>query len=162
MYIGFEAKRVFSNYTGLGNYGRFVVSSLAENFPDHSYFLYTPKFVANREVEPYLIHKNVEIIEPAGGYRAFTSLWRTWAMGFDSSVKKLNVFHGLSQELPYHLTKGLKKVVTVHDLIFLRFPQFYNSIDVSIYKAKVIHACKTADHVVAISEQTKQDLIDYL
>lgn len=162
MQIGFEAKRIFSNYTGLGNYGRFVVTSLTSNFPDHSYFLYTPKFVANREVEPYLIHKNVEIIEPGGGYRAFTSLWRSWGVGFDPTMKNLNVFHGLSQELPYQLAKGIKKVVTVHDLIFLRFPQFYNAIDVSIYKAKVVHACKLADRVIAISEQTREDLIYYL
>jgi glycosyltransferase involved in cell wall biosynthesis len=162
MNIGFEAKRIFSNYTGLGNYGRFVVSALSTYYPDHSYFLYTPKFIANREVEPYLIHRNIEIIEPRGGYRAFSSLWRTWAVGFEGTIKQLDVFHGLSQELPYHLAKGIKKIVTVHDLIFLRFPKFYKSIDVSIYKTKVTHACRQADVIIAISEQTRQDLIDYL
>jgi glycosyltransferase involved in cell wall biosynthesis len=57
---------------------------------------------------------------------------------------------------------GVKSVVTVHDLIFLRFPEFYNSIDAKIYYWKLAHACRVADHIVAISNQTKKDLIRFL
>ena len=40
MKIGFEAKRIFSNYTGLGNYGRFVVSALSANFSSNDFYGY--------------------------------------------------------------------------------------------------------------------------
>jgi glycosyltransferase involved in cell wall biosynthesis len=162
MNIGFEAKRIFANYTGLGNYARFVVSALSDHFPSDEYYLYTPKVVHHPEVEPIIRRSNIHVIEPRGGYRAFTSLWRSWGVSFNETTKNLNVFHGLSQELPVNLPLRVKKVVTVHDIIFLRYPQFYHAVDVSIYKAKVIRACKSADVVIAISEQTKEDLINIL
>jgi glycosyltransferase involved in cell wall biosynthesis len=73
------------------------------------------------------------------------------------------LYHGLSQELPFGIEKtGVKSVVTVHDLIFLRFPEFYNWIDVKIYYYKLVHACRVADIIVAISTQTKSDLVRFL
>jgi hypothetical protein len=43
MRIGFDAKRAFFNFSGLGNYSRNTISSLGEAFPEHDYFLYIPK-----------------------------------------------------------------------------------------------------------------------
>ncbi len=81
----------------------------------------------------------------------------------DIKRQKLDIFHGLSQELPYGIEKtGVRSLVTVHDLIFMRFPEFYNWIDVKIYNWKLIHACRVSDHIVAISNQTKSDLIKFL
>lgn len=44
MKIGFDAKRAFNNYTGLGNYSRFIIESLVQFVPENEYLLYTPKF----------------------------------------------------------------------------------------------------------------------
>lgn len=162
MRIGFEAKRIFSNFTGLGNYGRFIISALSEHFPDNQYFLYTPKLVSHPEIDPILAKSNVEVVEPSGLFKKFSSLWRSGGMSMNDTTKQLDIFHGLSQELPFGLPSHVKKVVTVHDLIFIRFPEFYHSWDVSIYKAKVSRACRQADAIVAISEQTKHDLIEFL
>lgn len=162
MNVGFESKRIFTNFTGLGNYGRFIVSSLSDQFPSDHYYLYTPYNSDHREVEDIRSRKNIEVITPSGAYRLLPSAWRTLGIASHSSIRQLNVFHGLSQELPYMLPKHVKKLVTVHDLIFLRYPEFYRSVDVAIYKAKVIHACRLADRVIAISEQTKNDLVDIL
>lgn len=162
MRIGFEAKRLFTNYTGLGNYSRFVVNALSSYNPGNEYFLYTPKHVANSEVSEIVRNQNIEVIRPTGVYRCLPSLWRSWGLSKTRSAKRLDIFHGLSQELPYGLPSGVKKVVTVHDLIFLRYPDFYNKMDVSIYKAKVTTACDRADRIIAISNQTAQDVVDFL
>jgi glycosyltransferase involved in cell wall biosynthesis len=71
------------------------------------------------------------------------------------------VFHGLSNELPSGLGTDIRKIVTIHDLIFLRHPEFYPSIDRMIYKKKVNSACTKADVIIAVSEQTKQDIIEF-
>jgi len=52
-------------------------------------------------------------------------------------------------------------VVTIHDLIFIRFPQFYKAIDRKIYYSKVKHACDSAQKIIAISEQTKEDIVRF-
>lgn len=164
MNIGFEAKRFFTNYTGLGNYCRFVIDSLSRYQPQHKYFLYTPRASDHAEVVPIVHRENVEVIHPHGFYSKpiLSALWRSWRMTGHKTIQSLSVFHGLSQELPIGLPDHVKKVVTVHDLIFLRYPRFYNAIDVRIYTSKVIRACEQADMIIAISEQTAEDIKTFL
>lgn len=164
MNIGFEAKRFFSNYTGLGNYSRFIIDALSQFQPEHQYLLYSPKLADNREVNGIVGRKNVDVISPKGLFAlpGFSALWRSWGVTNHESIKSLSIFHGLSQELPAGLPSHIKKVVTVHDLIFLRYPQFYNKIDVSIYTKKVKNACENADCIIAISEQTADDVRNFL
>ena len=47
MRIGFDAKRAFYNYTGLGNYSRDTIRILSQYYPNNDYFLYTPKSILN-------------------------------------------------------------------------------------------------------------------
>lgn len=162
MQVGFEAKRLFTNFTGLGNYSRFIVNALSEFAPENTYILYSPKIKSHPEVDPILARPNIKAIGPTGGFTFFKSLWRSWGIRYNKSVADLTIFHGLSQELPVGLPKHVKKIVTVHDLIYIRYPQFYNPIDVAIYTAKVKSACRRADKVIAISQQTANDLIEFI
>ena len=56
---------------------------------------------------------------------------------------------------------NIKSVVTIHDLIHERYPEQYNPIDVKIYNKKFRYACPHADKIIAISEQTKKDIIEF-
>lgn len=161
MRVGFDAKRLFHNFTGLGNYSRFVVNALSQQYPGDSFVLFTPKWNNHPEVGPILNQQNISVVVPSGVCRYAKSIWRSYGISTHRETRSLDVYHGLSQELPYGL-KGVKKVVTVHDLIYLRFPQFYNPIDVAIYTAKARSACRNADIVIAISKQTADDLKEYL
>ncbi len=164
MKIGFDAKRFFNNFTGLGNYSRFVINALSEFVVDNEYFLYSPKAKDHPEFASILKRQNIKVITPPKAYTLLhaSSLWRTWGISREPSVKRLDVFHGLSQELPAGLPAKIKKVVTVHDLIFIRYPELYKRIDVAIYKAKAKAACQKADKIIAASKQTANDIIDLL
>jgi glycosyltransferase involved in cell wall biosynthesis len=155
--IGFDTKRVFNNFTGLGNYSRFVIDGLTEFYPDNEYFLYTPKIRQHPEVQKYL---DLEIRQPEKS--KVGSLWRTFSIVDNIKADKLDVYHGLSNELPMRRIPGVKSVVTVHDLIFMRFPEYYGIIDVNIYKWKLKNACARADVIVAVSQQTASDLQEFL
>lgn len=162
MKIGFDAKRFFNNFTGLGNYSRFVVDALSKFAPENEYLLYSPRVNNHAEITQLLSRSNIKVITPPSRYRFFSSLWRTWGISKEPSVKTLNLFHGLSQELPINLPPTVKKIVTVHDLIFIRSPKLYNPVDVAIYKSKVKAACRNADKILATSQQTAADIIDFL
>jgi glycosyltransferase involved in cell wall biosynthesis len=72
------------------------------------------------------------------------------------------VYHGLSHEIPFGINKtNIKSVVTIHDLIFERYPKQFNKIDVHIYRQKFKYACANADKIIAISEQTKKDIVNF-
>lgn len=156
MNIAFDAKRAFQNNTGLGNYSRTLISSLATYYPMHNYFLYAPKLTGmfNTSLETVLPQKRL--------HRWFKGAWRSKYVVGELMHKKIDIYHGLSHEIPFGIHKsGVKSVVTMHDLIFERYPGQYNPIDVQTYRRKAKYACKFADKVIAISEQTKQDLIHY-
>lgn len=162
MRIGFEAKRAFSNFTGLGNYSRSTIEQLAEFFPSNEYFLYTTPYKPN-DVHSFACRNNIKIVKPKGLAALIPSIWRSFGIGSDAKRDGVELFHGLSGEIPSGLSrKGIKSVVTIHDLIFLRYPEFYKAIDRKIYLKKFTKSAHEADLVIAISEQTKQDCVSFL
>lgn len=156
MRIGYDAKRLFHNASGLGNYSRDLIRILAQYNPRNECFLYNPKKATPNRWKPFA---NTTEKQPKGIWRNLHALWRQGPVIRQLKEDNVDLYHGLSGELP----KGLKipAVVTVHDLIFYRFPELYNPFDVYIHKKKVNHAIRTATKVVAISEQTKADLIKF-
>lgn len=163
MRIGFEAKRLFLNDRGLGNYARNLLQGLVSYAPDNDLFLFTPKKNTKLAPEKITNHPKVKIITPGGVLGAISkSAWRSLRLGSEAKPFQLDVFHGLAQELPKDIKKAeAKAVVTVHDMIFLKHPEFYKAIDRRIYYRKLKFAVHNADKIVAISEQTKADLINY-
>ncbi|MDR1180544.1 MAG: glycosyltransferase family 4 protein [Bacteroidales bacterium] len=157
MRIGFDAKRIFFNHSGLGNYGRNIFSALCNSCPDNDYFLFTPHENGN-----LFSIEHTRIITPQGFYAFFSSLWKYRHIGHDARKYNLDIYHGLSNELPRDIDiSGAKRVVTIHDTIFMRYPQWYKWHDRMIYKQKTAFACKKADVIIAASQQTKEDLIRF-
>lgn len=161
--IAFDAKRAFNNHTGLGNYSRFVIKGMLDAYPQHVFYLFTPSV---KEEYASLVegYTNVHIVSPQNILgKTFKALWRTFGVTGILNKLGVDVYHGLSNELPANIKsfKG-KSVVTIHDLIFLRYPQYYKPIDRRIYKRKFLQACVDADVVVAASAQTASDIQSFL
>lgn len=161
MRVGFDAKRIFHNNTGLGNYGRDVIRILHEYTPVDKFILYNTK---PAKVERLKILDRILVRYPKGRFwRRFSSLWRLGPVTNQIVDDRVQIYHGLSGETPAGLRgKGIISIVTIHDLIFLSHPQFYFPIDRWVYKRKFKHAAKNAERVIAISQQTKRDIVKYL
>jgi glycosyltransferase involved in cell wall biosynthesis len=159
MIIGYEAKRLFQNTSGLGNYSRNTVNMLARFFPENRYHLYAPKLT-----NLYTLPEHVSVRTPQSSlFKKFSSLWRVLRVSCLLKHDKVDIFHGLSNVMPFGIEKtGIPSVVTVHDLIFMRYPEFYPKIDVKFYRYHSIQGCRRATKVLAISHQTKNDLINLL
>ncbi|WP_229599421.1 glycosyltransferase family 4 protein [Runella rosea] len=156
--IGFDAKRAFNNRTGLGNYSRFVLSALQNFAPQHQYLSYTPKLKAGLFDE--FPEKSIRF--PGFKNKLYGAWWRSYGIKKNLVQDGVQVFHGLSNELPNGLSAaGIRSAVTVHDLIFLRYPELYPAIDRFFYRQKFSKACAEADVIVAVSEQTKRDIIEF-
>lgn len=160
MQIAFDAKRAFHNHRGLGNYSRNIIRLLHEYYPDHDYFLMNPSSKNNIS---FPFGERTRLVYPDSFfYRLFSSYWRSSACVKQLSGMKPDIYHGLSQELPYgiHNTR-IKTVVTMHDAIFIRYPELYDSFYRKLFTKKNQYSCRVADKIIAISEQTKQDFIDF-
>lgn len=162
--IGFDAKRANANRTGLGNYSRFVIEALSKACGNSAYFrLYIPKRKANREFDAIAEMPNVEAMVPRGGlWQKLSAVWRTVRVAADAKCDDVVLYHGLSNELPMGLSRrGIRSVVTIHDLIFMRYPSYYKPVDRMIYEWKFRSACKRADRIIAVSECTKRDIVKF-
>ncbi|MGQ0740285.1 MAG: glycosyltransferase family 4 protein [Bacteroidota bacterium] len=159
MNIGFDAKRAFHNQTGLGHYSRTLIRSLSEYHPQHQYYLFNPKPSDLFSLKA----QNLQEVLPAGLLnKIFSSAWRSSWLKKDLQRLKIDLYHGLSHEIPMGIHKtGIKSVVTIHDLIHERHPGQYNPVDVKIYRRKFRYACGNADKVIAISRQTKSDIMEF-
>lgn len=162
MRLGYDAKRAFHNSSGLGNYSRDIIRIMREYFPGNEFILYNPKSKGNKKWLPENIHVQIRYPE-SFFWKKFSGLWRQTAISTQIAKDKIDIYHGLSGEIPRGFNRSVSKaVVTIHDLIFMRYPELYKSIDRKIYLNKFAYAAKNADVVIAISEQTKQDIVQYL
>ncbi|MBD8081619.1 glycosyltransferase family 4 protein [Chryseobacterium caseinilyticum] len=156
MKIAFDAKRIFSSVSGLGNYSRDLVRILSEYYPENQYILISKK--TSEKGSEILKRSNISHLRTSKG-----TLSRQFKTGTDAQNLGADIFHGLSGELPLKWnSKPIKKVVTIHDLIFERYPEYYTWIDRKIHFWKFKKAAQSADKIIAISEQTKDDIIHYL
>ena len=160
MRIAFDAKRAYQNNTGLGHYSRTLISSLATFYPQHQYFLCAPKLTNRFDTSGFAnIHNVIPQSFPA---KKIPSAWRSNWVKADLKKLGINIYHGLSHEIPVGIQHtGIKTVVTIHDLIFERYPNQYKWLDVQIYRKKFSYACKNSDLIIAISQQTKNDIIEF-
>lgn len=163
MKIGFDGKRALRNMTGLGNYSRLVVESLAETYPQLQLTLYSPRDGESERLQKIRELANVNIRLPQKGEAPLGgSLWRTQGMTRLFKTDEVDLFHGLSNELPLNIRKsGIPSVVTMHDVIYRRMPECYNLTDRIIYDFKYGRACRNATRIIAVSERTKRDVMEF-
>lgn len=159
MKIGIDAKRAFHNSTGLGVFNRELINLLATHYPTNEYYLFNPKpgklyapqFSNTKEIQPVKVF-----------HKILKSIWRSkWVV---NDLKKLGIqlYHGTSQEIPIGIkAAGIPSVVTIHDLFPELYPKDFKPIDVKIYRRKLKYACKNANRIMAISQETKKHIVNY-
>ena len=163
--VGLDAKRIVRNGTGLGSYGRTLANDLSA-FAQLDLRLYAPDEGREALKQQVAERENLHYVYPQGGCSLLPAAmrkawWRSHGIVPQMVADGVQVFHGLSGELPIGIRKaGIKTVVTIHDLIFMRHPEYYNRIDVEIYKRKFFSTLREADRIVAISECTRRDIAE--
>ncbi|HBZ33609.1 MAG TPA: glycosyl transferase family 1 [Bacteroidales bacterium] len=158
MIIAFDAKRAFHNRRGLGNYSRDVIRLMSTYYPN------VRQVLAGVPADKLMrIPANAQVIEPQGLWRYAKGLWRSMG-GMLKQLERAQttIYHGLSQELPYgiHRTK-IRTAVTFHDALFMRYPENYSTAYRKTFELKNKYALDVADCIIAITEQSKRDAIEF-
>ena len=106
MRIGFDAKRAFYNNTGLGNYSRDAIRILSEYYTNNFYFLYTPKARKNIRLNFINSRENTFVRTPFSFLgNLFKKYWRTSNIVKDLQQDEIDIFHGLSPDLPLEIER---------------------------------------------------------
>ncbi len=162
MKIGFDAKRAFHNTRGLGNYSRNLIEGLNDYYSEHDYFLYTPIFKIQNQ-RWFAKYPKIKIRKPKNFlFEICSPVWRSWFLSQDLKQDSLHIYHGLGHELPFGIDKlSIKKIVTIHDLLFIHRPHHFTLIDRIIYYKKYSYSIRVADVVIAVCENTKKDILKH-
>lgn len=158
MKIGFDATGAFVNKAGFGNYSRDVIRSLQDLYPENEYYLFSTGNPYGLVEDKYCNN----LIMPESSSKLSMASWRPMHLGELASNYGLDIFHGLCNELPRDIEKTKAvKVVTIHNLIFLKFPHLYKFFDRKINDIKFRYACEKSDRIIATSSQTKNDIMEF-
>lgn len=156
MKIGFDAKRLFHNDTGLGNYSRTLVRNLVQFYPENEYHLFTPSVKEGPAFDFFLDTNRFHIHTCQGGVKA---VWRSIGIPKLLDEKQIDIYHGLSHELPLKRPKGnTRYIVSFHDMIYEVYPHLFPFFDRKMYQLKYKRSAQSADKIISISHSTARDL----
>jgi glycosyltransferase involved in cell wall biosynthesis len=86
--------------------------------------------------------------------------WEQVVLPLAAWSARLDLLHCAVNVRPF--LSSCPTVVTVHDLVFLRYPEKYHAAKRLYLTAMTGWSCRHAAHVIAVSEATRQDVIDLL
>jgi len=138
---------------GIGTYVRGLVRGLSEIDVDHEYLLIgDPASVA---LLPDLPPSFRWVAERARGY----SVRELWSVSAAVRRERADLYHAPHYVLPFRL--GCPAVVTIHDLIHLRFAEQRRAIELLYARRMVARSLRHAAAVLAVSETTRDELVDH-
>lgn len=163
MRIGIDVTAALTQGGGIGRYVRELTRALATADTQTDYKLFTAKPPATFPVPdplpttPNFIHKPAPIDE--------SWLYRLWyrarlPLPVQMVTGKLDLFHSPDFVLP-PVAGNIPTLLTVHDLSFIHYPHVYEERLVNYLNRVVPWSVGRATHILADSQSTKDDLIEY-
>jgi len=154
--------------TGVGEYTVELINALLKIDSTNQYFLYYNSARAIEKNLPIWSAPNVKIIATKYPNKLFNFFLKIFKfprldklIAKKAKIKKVDVF--ISPNLGFvALQKNTRHILTIHDLSFEFFPEFFTLKQRFWHKLTSPRAlCKRAHLIITPSENTKRDLIDY-
>ncbi len=166
MNIGLNASQYHHANSGIGQYIKslcfYLIPLLANRDDVDRIFLYLtkdapePKFA--KEVS------KLEIVRlPVNRYPAYKrALYEQLSLPFRLWKDNIHVYYSPDSKIPMYFLKKIKILVVIHDMCVFRWPQEYKQSRVIFWKWAYKRAIKNADKVIAISDFTKKEIIEFI
>ena len=143
---------------GLGRYARTLAETLVARYPDEIALFYN----RGRAARPVASLRDVPMRTVPLGYKPWRmAVWlgQLAHLSFDRLLPGAVLYHA-TEHLLMPL-RGVPTVLTVHDLIYRLFPQHHKRLNRWFLNAAMPLFATRADHIIAISEATKRDLVQH-
>ncbi len=156
MRIGINTRFLLKNrMEGIGVYTQEVSKRLAHMYPEHEWIFFFDRafdasFITSSNISPV-------VVNPPSRH---PFLWYWW---FEKSLPKAFLKYKtdlfFSTDSYLSLSAKIPQLLTVHDLAFEYYPKGIPWLVNQYYRHYTPLYCKRADHIIAISDQTKKDII---
>ncbi|MBN1120535.1 MAG: glycosyltransferase family 4 protein [Anaerolineae bacterium] len=156
MKVTIDVSAAINGKAGLGRYAASLAGAIAAEHPG------SVQLFANRTpqstIPPTLADLPLETV--GAGYKPWRmAVWvgQMFKVAYNRAAAGSDLYHATEHLLPP--VKNVPTVLTVHDLIFNLFPQHHKRLNYWYLNAAMPLYVKRANHVIAISESTKRDLM---
>lgn len=153
LHIGLDGSRIAkAHYTGTEHYSHAIFEHMFRVAPNHRYTIYAPS-MPTQELNTGNAKVDWRIIP-------FPRLWTHFRLSAEMLLgTQPDVLFIPSHTIPLIHPKGT--VATVHDLGFLRFPEYYGWMERAYQQFGLRQAVHGTRHIIAVSQATKDDLVKY-
>jgi len=155
MRIGIDGRYIQDQYHGVGRYIYEIAAQLAQNSPDQQLVIFHNPSYTNTRFDLEALGSNVKLVKTS--LRLF---WPQQQLLWPRLLQQhhIELFHSPFFEIPW--LAPCPVVVTIHDLIFDRYPNYMPQRHLRLYYRLLtkISVQKSAK-IISVSEATKRDLI---
>ncbi|MEN8154153.1 MAG: glycosyltransferase family 1 protein [Acidobacteriota bacterium] len=139
--------QTYSRYRGIGRYVNQIIE-IFKNDPDFYFLFFKGEDIDKRS------KNRIFIKTPRRGVTFSDNIFLPRLL----KKHRIDVFHSTAFALP-PIQPGIKYIITIHDLTPLLFTQFSSAKNIYIFK-KILKSAEKADKIIAVSKNTKNDLIN--
>ncbi len=154
--VAILAESLNTHYAGIYTYAKELTTELVR---DNRGLDFT--FIVN-ELVPFLPQEK-QLVLPKGINFPGSSSMRTFLkMPSKLSKNNFDLVHDLFHIAPFVGKTALyKRVITIHDMTPIKFPEFHVWRGPLVHKLVLPHIIEGADSIIAVSESTKKDILEY-
>ncbi|MBE0689441.1 MAG: glycosyltransferase family 4 protein [Anaerolineae bacterium] len=150
-HIGIDARLTYYRTGGISTYIRRLITALEELDHEHQYTVFHSRKARKTIVERF---SAAPLWTPAH-HRV-----ERMALTVELARFGLDLLHSPDFIPPLHGAR--RHIITVHDLTFLRYPDYVTAGSRLYYNDQIAWAVRHADHILVDSDATRHDLIDML
>jgi glycosyltransferase involved in cell wall biosynthesis len=159
MRIGIDALSLRGARTGIGNYVHGLIRWIPEIAAEHEYFLYSNRTIGLAPLSPKKV-----FCQRIDSFFRFCpgALWLLARGAGLARMDQVDVFWASTPILPLGLPAGVLKIVTVHDMVWLRYPETTTGYNLFLQRMFARRGIAEADLVVVNSRSTQEELVQTL
>lgn len=151
--IGIDARLLAYRKGGIAEYTRQLILALAELDDQTSYAI----IHRYHDRETYCPAPNFRRID---SYTPAHHRFERTALALELTPKRLQLLHSPDFIPPRRAAR--RHIITIHDLHFLRYPEFQTPDSLRYYRDQIGWAVQHADHIFAQTNATKQEIMELL
>lgn len=155
MRIGIDCRLPYYQIGGISQYTINLLTALAQIDHENHYIVFHSRKDASSYIPEYGKHfEHRRLITPCH-HRL-----ERWTLSIELLAHRLDIMH--SPDFIPPAFGARKKVITVHDLNFVYYPEFLTAESRRYYLGQLEWAVRECDHILADSNHTRNDLINIL
>jgi len=153
MQIGIDARLTHYHKAGISRYTLQLIDALARCEADDDRFVVLESFRSKKRILTSSSFSSRRVYTPSH-HRL-----EQWTLPLELAFMGLDVLHSPDFIPPFR--RNCRSVITIHDLVFIIYPQFLTK-DAARYYSQIDEAVKRTDAIIAVSEATKRDIVQSL